>query len=114
MKNQPDAWRELKSWFEKQFGMESNVDAMLFLVGVQQLGKGFEEFEKSQKLDLIHVGVCTILEGDYYRLLKRDKEDWPHFELIKKLPVMNAKQQDDFIKKYLLAYFKEYQSEVYG
>jgi len=104
-----DMWDRLTVWFEKEFKMEADVDAMLFMVGVQELGKGFEEFSKTQKLELIHVGVCTVLmhEG-YYRFSHIDSDGWPHYILIKKLPYVRGEQQSSFMKKHLLAYFSEF------
>ena len=96
-------------WFEQEFKMEADVDAMLFMIGVQELGKGFEEFSKTQKLELIHVGVCSVLlkEG-YYNLSHIDADGWPHYTLIKRLPYIRGQQQSSFIKKHLLNYFSEF------
>jgi hypothetical protein len=104
-----EKWDQLTAWFEKEFKMDADVDAMLFLIGVQELGKGFENFEKTQKLELIHIGICTVLKTDgYYKFTHVDDEGWPHFTSEKKLPFVKGQQQKDFIKKYLLEYFDEY------
>ena len=104
-----EKWDRLAAWFEKEFKMEADVDAMLFLIGVQELGKGFEEFDKTQKLELIHIGVCSVLmhEG-YYRFSHIDSDGWPHYTLLKKLPYVRGQQQSSFIKKHLLTYFGEF------
>lgn len=104
-----EKWDRLVVWFENEFKMEADVDAMLFMIGVQELGKGFEEFNKTQKLELIHVGVCSVLlkEG-YYNLSHIDADGWPHYTLIKRLPYIRGQQQSSFIKKHLLNYFSEF------
>ena len=113
MHTKPKNWERLKKWFEEKFGMEADEDAMLFLIGVQELGKGFEEFDKTKKLELIHIGICTILSGNrenegYYRFTHRDSEGWPHYEAIKKLPPLKGRQQNIFIRARLIEYFDEY------
>jgi hypothetical protein len=104
-----EKWDRLVVWFEKEFKMEADVDAMLFMIGVQELGKGFVEYNKTQKLELIHVGVCSVLlkEG-YYQFSHIDADGWPHYTLIKKLPYIKGAQQSAFMKKHLLDYFSEF------
>jgi hypothetical protein len=100
-------WKQLCKWFENEFGMESDPNSILFIVGVQELGKGLQNFNKTQKVELMHVAVCSILllQG-YYQLSHRDEDGWPHFENIKKLPVLIGNEQDEFIKNALIAYFR--------
>ena len=109
MKIEIQNWDKLVTWFEGEFKMEADVDAMLFLIGVQELGKGFEDFNKTQKMELIHIGICTVLsKDDYYQFSHKDKDGWPHYTLKKKIPFFRGQQQKDFIKKYLLEYFADY------
>lgn len=104
-----EKWDRLMVWFQNEFKMEADVDAMLFMIGVQELGKGFEEFSKTQKLELIHIGVCAVLlEEGYYRVSHIDSDGWPHYTLVKKLPYIRGQQQSSFIKKNILTYFNEF------
>lgn len=99
-------WKDLRTWFEKEFGMESDPESILFIVGVQELGKGVQDFNKTQKVELIHIGVCTILsDKGYYTFSHRDEEGWPHFKNTKKLPVLKGYEQDQFMKEALVRYF---------
>jgi hypothetical protein len=101
-------WEQLASWFEKEFGMESDSQSMLFMIGIQELGKGAKKFSKSQKIDLIHIGICTVLKkGGFYTFSHRDDEGWPHFENAKKLPMLKGNQQEQFMKEALITYFEE-------
>ena len=65
-----------------------DLQDILFLVGVQELGQGFRTFKKDEKMDLMHVAVCTVMvpEG-FYRFVGRDEDGWPHFE--EKVPLPN-------------------------
>jgi hypothetical protein len=96
----------LKKHLEKDFGEGMDVQAILFLIGVDALGAGYKSFTKQEKTDLIHVAVCTILEpSGYYTFVKRDEQGWPHFELAKPLPTLNDREQQHLIKEALLDYF---------
>lgn len=102
-------WELLSKWFEDSFGMESDSESMLFMIGVQELGQGVKEFHKTQKMELMHIAVCTILVADgYYEFSHLDADAWPHFESKKKLPSLKGEQQEEFIKKALINYFKPY------
>jgi len=102
-----EKWKKLTSWFEKSFGMESDPESILFIVGVQELGKGVQDFNKTQKVELLHIGVCTIFSKEgYYKLTHRDEDGWPHYEIIKKLPVLKGHEQDQFMKEAILSYFE--------
>ena len=106
MEDLNEKWAQLCKWFEKEFGMESDPESILFIVGVQELGLGVKDFNKTQKIELIHIGVCSILAPlGFYRLSHRDEDGWPHFENIKKLPVLKGNEQDQFMKEALVAYF---------
>jgi hypothetical protein len=73
------------------------------------LGRGFENFDNTQKLELIHIGICTVLKKEgFYKYSHSDNEGWPHFTAEKKLPYVKGQQQKDFIKKYLTEYFDEF------
>lgn len=101
-------WREVVGRFREEHGEDLNAQAILFLIGVQELGQGFGSFTKDQKVDIIHIAVCTILEPyGYYRYDGKDADGWPHFENIKKLPPLDEGQQQFLIKKAIVEYFTE-------
>ena len=85
-----------------------NTNNLLFLIGVQELGKGPMAFSKEQKQDLIHVAVCKILSADgYYEFEKTDEQGWPHYKLSKPIPYNDVLGQENFIKKYIILYFEK-------
>lgn len=101
-------FQELKSDLERRFGEGLDVQAILFLIGVNELGQGYQVFTKDQKTDLMHIAICTILEPyGYYKFKELDEEQWPHFDLIKPLPQLESKQQQHLIKEALIEYFRE-------
>lgn len=83
-----------------------DVQAILFLIGVDELGLGFQKFSKQEKTELLHVAICTLLEpAGYYSFVGRDKESWPHFKLEKALPPLEDREQQHLIKEAMIEYF---------
>ncbi len=99
-------FQKLTKHLEQTFGEDLDIHAMLFLIGVNEYGKGHEKYSKQDKTDLIHVAICTLLvPAGYYEFKGRDEEGWPHFELVNKLPAIGSDEQQHLIKEALLDYF---------
>lgn len=111
MENLNEKWESLSSWFEKEFGMESDSQSMLFMIGIQELGKGAKKYSKSQKIDLIHIGICAVLKKEgYYEFSHNDVDNWPHYNNVRKLPLLKGQEQEQFMKEALIVYFDEVKS----
>jgi len=109
-----EKWANLVKSLEEQFGGGLDVDGILFLIGVQELGKGKIKLNKSQKLDVLHIAVCRLLsQYDYYRFAGYDEEGWPHYEATENLPHLTAMQQHRMIKMAIIEYFEEENSEEF-
>jgi len=101
-------WWNLEARLVEKFGKKPDLETILFLIGIQELGGKNEKFTKEQKQDLMHVAVCSVLmPSGYYELEKKDKEGWPHFRQLKPMPEMNAFEQENFLKDHVLLYFEE-------
>jgi hypothetical protein len=99
-------WWTLEAKLVERFGKKPDVETVLFLIGIQELGLPTEKFTKEQKQDLMHIAVCTVLApSGYYKLEGRDSEGWPHFRQLKSMPTMNAFEQENFLKDHILLYF---------
>lgn len=99
-------FQKVKSKLEETFGEGMDVQALLFLIGVNELGQGYKDFTKAEKTDLLHVAICTLLEPyGYYEFKGRDDENWPHFDLIKELPFLQDREQQHLIKEAMIDYF---------
>ncbi len=98
------AWR-LK--IKKELGRLPDLNAILMLIGIQELGEIRRQYSKEEKQDLMHIGVCTLLSPlGYYRFVGRDAAGWPHFESLKPLPEMSVKEQELLLKKQALKYLE--------
>ncbi len=108
-------FKELVAELDEKFGGGLDVQAILFLIGVQELGKGYQKFSKRQKTELMHVAVCTVLEPyGFYETRGRDEDNWPHFKFVKELPPLDERQQQHLIKEAILEYFNAEKSEEPG
>ncbi len=86
----------------------ADLNAVLFLIGVQELGQGARTFSKEEKQDLLHIAICKVLSIDgYYQLEGHDEHGWPHWILVKKLPRFDILEQEKLLKIQILEYFKE-------
>src|SRR5438132_2584619 len=104
-------WQQLLQLLEKQLGKKpKDLNGVLFIIGVNELGRGPKVFSKEEKQDLLHIAICKVLSlAGYYELSGLDKEGWPHWKLIKKLPHFDLLEQEKLLKMNVLDYFeKEY------
>ena len=104
-------WNQLLVEFEQITTKKpKDLNGVLFLIGMQELGKGARRFTKEEKQDLLHIAICKVLSlSGYYELEGLDKEGWPHWKLVKKLPHFDLLEQEKLLKMHVLEYFeKEY------
>ena len=99
-------WNNLLAKLAHRFGEGLDLQAILFLIGLQELGQGYQKLNKNQKLDVIHIAVCALLsQWGIYKFSGHDEDGWPHWKATDKLPSLNAKQQDEMIKEAIIEYF---------
>ena len=104
-----------EDWFELINALElildkrpTDLNAVLFLIGVQELGLGAKEFSKEEKQDLMHIATCELLSFDgFYQFSHRDEQNWPHYDLIKPVPKEVIKFQVRLLRKNALIYFRK-------
>lgn len=99
-------WWALEQKLMDKFGKKPDVEAVLFLIGLQETGFIREKITKEQKQDLMHVAICSILSSSgFYIFEGKDEDGWPHFKQIKNMPTMNLVEQEAFLKDHILLYF---------
>jgi hypothetical protein len=100
-------WWSLEARLMERFGKKPDVETILFLIGVQELGHMRRRFSKEEKQDLMHIAVCSLFrQSGYYEVEGTDKDGWPHFRQLKALPVMSMPEQENFLKDHILLYFE--------
>ena len=101
-------WKALLLDLQKIFTDIEDLKDIIFLIGVQELGKGYQSFSKSEKIDIMHIGVCRLLSFyGYYTYSGQDNEGWPHWETLTPLPYLNEYEKDLLLKKAIIEYFNK-------
>lgn len=101
-------WNEIIAEISARFGGGQTLDleAIIYLIGVQELGKGGQNFSKEDKINLMHIAVCRLLEPyGYYEYDFTDTDGWPHYKLLKELPALRSGEQTVLMKEAIIGYF---------
>lgn len=103
-------WDEVVTIISNRFadGDELDLDAIIYIIGIQELGKINTSFEKDDKINLMHIAICRLLEPfGYYAFDYFDEEGWPHYTVLEKLPPLKAGEQSVLMKEAIVLYFLE-------
>jgi len=101
-------WWNLEAKLAERFDKKPDMEAILFLIGMQETGFVKEKITKEQKQDLMHVAICTVLSASgYYEFEQKDEDGWPHFKQLKELPAISLIEQENFLKDHILFYFEQ-------
>jgi len=103
-----EGWFAVRRLVKERFGKRPDINAILFLIGMNELGIVKEKWEKEEKQNLMHIAVCKLFEDEgYYEFIERDEDNWPHYEYKKELPNIHLKEQEAWLKEKIVKYFKE-------
>ena len=105
-----DRWEILVKKLSSQFADSDplELDAIIYLVGVQELGQIHKTYKKDEKLNLMHIAICRLLEPyGYYEFDFFDEDGWPHYTIKEELPPLKAGEQSVLMKDALVTYFLE-------
>ncbi|WP_299884443.1 hypothetical protein [uncultured Lacinutrix sp.] len=103
-------WELVVDKLSKQFadGDTLDLDAIIYLIGVQELGQLDRKFKKDHKLDLMHIAICKLLTPyGYYEFDFVDEDGWPHYTVKEQLPNLKAGEQSVLMKEAIVNYFVE-------
>lgn len=110
MINDAEYWQKIQQFFIDTFDTEKDapIETYLFLIGLQELGSGQQKYTKDDKVNLIHIAVCRLLEPfGYYKFSHYDDDGYPHFEELEKLPELKPNEQQILMKKAIIQYFQD-------
>ncbi len=108
MMSESELWKEVMKFFVANFQTEENVpiETILFLIGLQELGSGKQKYKKDDKVNMIHIAVCRLLEPfGYYKFSHYDEDGYPHFNETETLPDLKPNEQSLLMKKAVIQYF---------
>ena len=105
-----ERWEKLVQILSDKFsqGEDLDLDAIIYLIGVQELGKVHNKYKKDEKLNLMHIAICRLLEPyGFYEFDYVDNEGWPHYNVKEQLPALKAGEQSVLMKEAIVNYFIE-------
>ena len=105
-----EKWEVLVAKLTHQFAEddELNIDGIIYLIGVQELGQSHQEFKKDEKLNLMHIAICKLLEPyGYYEFDYFDTDSWPHYKTLTELPNLKPGEQTVLMKEAIINYFED-------
>ncbi len=105
-----ERWETLVQVLSDKFsqGEDLDLDAIIYLIGVQELGQVHAKFKKDEKLNLMHIAICRLLEPyGFYEFNYVDSEGWPHYHVKEQLPSLRAGEQSVLMKEAIVNYFIE-------
>ena len=102
-------WKTLQIKIAEEFESDTpDLKVVLFLIGVQELGKGPRKYSKRQKEELMHIATCRLLsEMGFYELEGLDQDGWPHWKLVKPIPSYALMEQELLLKSLAITYFED-------
>jgi hypothetical protein len=103
-------WEAVVTFLSDKFadGEVLDLDAIIYLIGIQELGKFHQLFKKDEKVNLMHIAICRLLEPyGYYEFEYFDHEGWPHYKTKENLPTLKAGEQTLLMKEAIVSYFIE-------
>ena len=105
-----ERWETVVNLLSKRFadGAPLDLDAIIYLVGLQELGQLHRKFKKDEKVNLMHIAICRLLEPfGYYEFDYFDDDGWPHYNILEQLPPLKAGEQSVLMKEAIVQYFIE-------
>ncbi|MGB0880348.1 MAG: hypothetical protein ACPGTO_07255 [Polaribacter sp.] len=105
-----EKWESLVIKLTEQFaeGDTLQLDGIIYLIGVQELGQGHRTFKKDEKVNLMHIAICKLLESyGYYEFDFFDDDGWPHYKTLTELPNLKPGEQTVLMKEAIIHYFEK-------
>jgi len=103
-------WEDIREKLSNKFGGGEimDLDSIIYLIGIQELGKGYDKFAKDDKINIMHIAICKLLEPfGYYEFDFFDDEGWPHYKVIDELPNLKPGEQSVLMKESIVMYFEK-------
>ncbi len=103
-------WHVLQEWVQERFGREPSMESILFLIGIQSRGRGFEpELEKDNKQALIMEGTyCVFATLGIYEPAGMERDGSWVWERKMDMPTgLSVDEQETLLQIAVLRYFDE-------
>ena len=103
-----EKWFKIREVIERVFHRTPDLSAVLYVIGMRELGKSTTRFTKEEKVRLMHIATCRVLSSSgHYELVGVDEKDWPIWKLKDKLPHQDLLEQEMYLRHHIINYFEE-------
>lgn len=105
-----DRWACVERWVGRRFDRETSIEGVLFLIGIQSRGRGFEpDLEKEIKQDVVMEGTYCAFEtlGLYQRVGIDEDGSWLWERAVERIPKLPVEQQEKLLKLGIVRYFDD-------
>ena len=102
------AWLKVRHYVKDTFKKNKlpDLNAVLMVIGINELGMVRTKWTKEEKQDLMHIAVCKLLSFDgIYGFKGLDADGWPHYEILQPIAIKGVKQQEALLKRKAIQYF---------
>jgi hypothetical protein len=99
----------IASRLEKFFdtGTTVRVQEMIFVAGLQVVGTRRGSLSQTDKMDVMHCGMCAILEKKgYYRLVSRREDGYPVYEQTREIN-MEKEARGELLRDAIISYYED-------
>jgi len=105
-------WGELTNRLTGRFGRHMTIEAILFLIGVQSQGIGYQpDIGRERKKELIMEGTYRVFERlGFYERAGLDERGFHAWERCVPVPALPVEEQEKLLRVAIIEYF-EYRSE---
>lgn len=103
-------WDALVDWLRQSYDRDITLEAILFLIGIQTRGRGFEpDLAREKKQDVIMEGTFSAFAslGVYERVGMEDDGAWIWERVAEPIPDLSVDDQEKLLKIAVLRYFQE-------
>lgn|SRR5690554_6162666 len=103
-------WQKLQTWLEKRFGRQPGIEPILFLIGIQSKGQGYQpKLKKEHKQDLIMEGTYCVFEriGLYQRAFTHNGDGERWLRVGAPVPELSVDEQEKLLRIAILKYFDD-------
>ena len=89
----------------REYNSKSLNKGILYLIGVQELNLGIKQYEREEKVNVLHVAICKILTPfGFYKFDRIDEDGWPHYIELKAIKTLSDNQQELLMKEAVVKY----------
>jgi len=102
-----EKWLRVVNFVEEHFDKKPDLNAVLFLIGIRELGQLSEKaFTKEEKTRLMHIGNCRVLSySGYYEQKGINTKGWPVWESKLPIPNLTLLEQENLLRQHIVEYF---------